>query len=182
MIDATLGAADQDGAIAGEAEKAGCGIVVVANKWDLVKDRGPDFYKTFDDELRRQLKFLEYAPILHISALTGERATKILETVDKVADARSRRVTTGELNRFVREVSAEHPPTSPGRRAVKILYAAQTGVEPPTFVFFTNIATEFHFSYQRYLVNRLREQFGLEGTPIRIHVRRREKKGPKKDS
>ena len=83
---------------------------------------------------------------------------------------------TGELNRFVREVSAEHPPASPGRRAVKILYAAQISVEPPTFVFFTNVATEFHFSYQRYLVNRLREQFKLEGTPIRIHVRRRTKK------
>ena len=176
VIDATLGAADQDGAIAGEAEKSGCGIVIVANKWDLVKDQGPDFYKKFDDELRRQLKFLDYAPILHISAMTGERATKVLEMVDRVADARSRRVPTAELNRFVREVSAEHPPASPGRRAVKILYAAQISVEPPTFVFFTNIATEFHFSYQRYLVNRLREQFKLEGTPIRIHVRRRTKK------
>lgn len=176
VIDATLGAADQDGAIAGEAEKAGCGIVIVANKWDLVKDRGPDFYKKFDDELKRQLKFLDYAPILHLSALTGERATKVLETVDRVADARSRRVPTAELNRFVRDAAAEHPPSSPGRRAVKILYAAQTSVEPPTFVFFTNIATEFHFSYQRYLVNRLREQFNLEGTPIRLHVRRRGKK------
>ena len=176
VIDATLGAADQDGSIAGEAEKAGCGVVIVANKWDLVKDRGPDFYKKFDDELRRQLKFLDYAPVLHISALTGERAVKILEMVDRVADARSRRVPTGELNRFVREIVSEHPPTSPGRRAVKVMYAAQTSVEPPTFVFFTNIATEFHFSYERYLVNRLREKFELEGTPIRLHVRRREKK------
>ena len=176
VIDATLGAADQDGAIAGIAEKAGCGIVIVANKWDLVKDQGPDFYKKFDDELRRQLKFLDYAPILHISARTGERATKLLEMVDRVAEARSSRVPTGELNRFVKQIVAEHPPKSPERRAVKIMYAAQTSVEPPTFVFFTNIATEFHFSYQRYLVNRLREQFKLEGTPIRLHVRRREKK------
>ncbi len=177
IIDATLGPADQDGAIAGEAERAGCGIVIVANKWDLVKDRGPDFYKTFDAELRRQLKFLEYAPILHISALTGERAPKILEAVDKVAEARASRVSTGELNRFVQQITAENPPRSPGKRAVRILYAAQTGTRPPTFVFFTNIATEFHFSYQRYLVNRLREKFKLEGTPIRLHVRRREKKG-----
>lgn len=176
VIDASIGAADQDGAIAGEAERAGCGIVIVANKWDLVKDKGPDFYKRFDDELRRQLKFLEYAPILHISATTGERATKVLETVDRVAAARSRRVPTGELNRFVQQITAEHPPKSPGRRAVRVLYAAQTGTEPPEFVFFTNVATEFHFSYQRYLVNRLREQFTLEGTPIRLHVRRREKK------
>ena len=176
VIDATLGAADQDGAIAGEAEKAGCGIVIAANKWDLVKDRGADYYKTFDDELRRQLKFLDYAPILHISAATGERATKVLETVDQVADARSSRVPTGELNRFVKQITAEHPPISPGRRAVRVMYAAQTSVEPPTFVFFTNVATEFHFSYQRYLINRLREEFKLAGTPIRLHVRRRERK------
>ena len=177
VIDASIGPADQDGAIAGEAEKAGCGIVIAANKWDLMKGEGPDFYKRFDDELRRQLKFLEYAPILHISAATGERATKVLEAVDKVAAARSRRVPTGELNRFVQQITADHPPRSPGRRAVRVLYAAQTGTEPPTFVFFTNVATEFHFSYERYLVNRLREQFQLEGTPIRLHVRRREKRG-----
>ncbi|MBA2259116.1 MAG: ribosome biogenesis GTPase Der [Acidobacteria bacterium] len=180
VIDATLGAADQDGAIAGEAEKAGCGVVIAVNKWDLVKDRGPDYYKEFDDELRRQLKFLDYAPILHISAATGERATKVLETVDQVADARSSRVSTGELNRFVKQITAEHPPTSPGRRAVRVMYAAQTSVEPPTFVFFTNVATEFHFSYQRYLINRLRAEFKLIGTPIRLHVRRREKKTPAK--
>jgi len=176
LIDASIGPADQDGAIAGEAEAAGCGIVIAANKWDLMKSRGPDFYKKFDDELRRQLKFLEYAPILHISATTGERAVKVLEMVDRVAAARSRRVPTGELNRFVQQITAEHPPKSPGKRAVRVLYAAQTGTEPPEFVFFTNVATEFHFSYQRYLVNRLREQFDLEGTPIRLHVRRREKK------
>ena len=176
VIDAELGAADQDGAIAGEAERAGCGIVIAANKWDLVKDRGPDFYRKFDDELRRQLKFLDYAPILHISAATGERATKVLEEVDRVAEARAKRVPTGELNRFVQEITAEHPPMSPGRRAVRVLYAAQTSVAPPTFVFFTNVATEFHFSYQRYLVNRLREKFNLAGTPIRLHVRRRQKK------
>lgn len=175
VIDASIGPADQDGAIAGEAEKAGCGIVIAANKWDLMKQQGPDFYKRFDDELRRQMKFLEYAPILHISAATGERATKVLEAVDRVAAARSRRVPTGELNRFVQQITAENPPRSPGRRAVRVLYAAQVGTEPPTFVFFTNVATEFHFSYQRYLVNRLREQFDLEGTPIRLHVRRREK-------
>ena len=175
VIDASIGPADQDGAIAGEAEKAGCGIVIAANKWDLVKDRGADYYKTFDAELRRQMKFLEYAPILHISAATGERATKVLEAVDRVAAARSSRVSTGELNRFVQQITAENPPKSPGRRAVRVLYAAQISTEPPTFVFFTNVATEFHFSYQRYLINRLREKFELEGTPIRLHVRRREK-------
>ena len=173
VIDATEGATDQDGAIAGEADRAGCGIVIAANKWDLTKGRGPDYSKTFDEELRRQLKFLDYAPILHISASTGERAPKVLEMIDKIAEARTRRVPTGELNRFVQAVTAVHPPASPGRRHVRILYAAQTSVAPPTFVFFTNVATEFHFSYERFLVNRLRESFGLIGTPIRVQVRKR---------
>jgi GTP-binding protein len=173
VIDSTEGPTDQDAAIAGEADKAGCAIVIVANKWDLMKGRGPDFSKTFDEDLRRQLKFLEYAPILHISASTGERASKVLETIDKVAEARTRRIPTAELNRFVQAVTAVHPPASPGRRHVRILYAAQTGVAPPTFVFFTNVATEFHFSYERFLANRLRESFGLMGTPIRLQVRKR---------
>ncbi len=175
VIDSVEGATDQDATIAGEAEKAGCGIIIVANKWDLMKGRGTNFSKEFDEQLRRQVKFLEYAPVLHISALSGERTPKVLETIDKVAEARTRRIPTSELNRFVAAVTAVHPPASPGRREVRILYAAQTGVSPPTFVFFTNVATEFHFSYERFLVNRLRESFGLFGTPVRIHVRRREK-------
>jgi GTP-binding protein len=173
LVDATLGAADQDAAIAGEADKAGCGVVIAANKWDLMKDRGPDFVKHFDETLRRQLKFLDWAPVLHISAATGERAPRLLEMIDKVAASRRTRVTTGELNRFVAEIGAEHPPASPGHREVRILYAAQTSVAPPTFVFFTNVATSFHFSYERFLQNRLRDAFGFIGTPIRIHVRRR---------
>jgi GTP-binding protein len=177
VIDASEGAADQDGAIAGEAENAGCGIIIAANKWDLVKERGPDYVKEFDDKLRFQLKFLEYAPILHISARTGERTHRLLETIDQVAEARARRIPTGELNRFVSAVTAVHPPASPGRREVRILYAAQTAVKPPTFVFFTNVATSFHFSYERFLLNRLRESFGLIGTPIRLIVRRRTRKG-----
>jgi GTP-binding protein len=175
VVDSVEGATDQDAAIAGEADKAGAGIIIAANKWDLMKGRGTDFSKEFDDKLRRQLKFLEYSPVLHISAATGERTAKVLETVEKVAEARTRRIPTAELNRFVSAVTAVHPPASPGRREVRILYAAQTGVAPPTFVFFTNVATEFHFSYERFMVNRLRESFGLIGTPIRIHVRRREK-------
>jgi len=176
LIDATQGATDQDAAIAGEADKAGRGVIIVANKWDLVKQHGSDFVKGFDEELRRQLKFLDYAPILHISALTGERAPKLLETIDRVTESRKKRVKTPELNKFVAEVTAAHPPASPGRHHVRILYAAQTGVAPPTFVFFTNVATTFHFSYERFLVNQLRERFGFEGTPIRFHVRTRRRK------
>jgi GTP-binding protein len=173
IVDATQGATDQDAAIAGEADKAGRGVIIVANKWDLMKDRGADFAKEFDESLRRQLKFLDYAPILHISALTGERASKLLETIDRVTASRSKRIRTPELNKFVADVTAAHPPASPGRSHVRILYAAQTGVAPPTFVFFTNVATKFHFSYERFLVNQLRDRFGFEGTPIRFHVRTR---------
>jgi GTPase len=175
LIDSVEGATDQDATIAGEAEKAGCGVIVAANKWDLMKGRGTDFSKGFDDKMRQQMKFLEYAPILHISATSGERTLKVLETIDKVAAARSKRIPTGELNRFIQAVTATHPPASPGRRQVRILYATQKGTSPPTFVLFTNVATEFHFSYERYLVNRLRESFDLVGTPIRLQVRRREK-------
>jgi len=176
IVDATQGATDQDAAIAGEADKAGRGVIIVANKWDLVKDRGSDYVKEFDEALRRQLKFLDYAPILHISALTGERASKVLETIDRITMSRQKRVKTPELNKFVAEVTAAHPPASPGRAHVRVLYAAQTGVAPPTFVFFTNVATKFHFSYERFLVNQLRDRFGFEGTPIKFHVRTRRRR------
>jgi GTP-binding protein len=176
VVDASVGATDQDATIAGEADRAGRGVVIVANKWDLMKDRGPDFVKTFDEMLRRQLKFLDYAPVLHLSAATGERTHKLLETIDRVSASRRTRVKTPELNRFVQRVTAAHPPASPGRKHVRILYAAQTAVAPPTFVFFTNVATSFHFSYERFLVNELRDAFGFVGTPIRLHVRRRPEK------
>jgi GTP-binding protein len=173
VIDAVEGATDQDAAIGGEADRAGRGIVILANKWDLVKRTDPMFAKHFDDELRRRMKFLDYAPVLHISALTGERTPKVLETIDKVAAARRKRIPTPALNRFIESVTAAHPPVSPGRKHVRIMYTAQIGAAPPSFVFFTNVATTFHFSYERFLVNRLREQFGFVGTPIRVQVRRR---------
>ena len=171
VVDATAGVTEQDAAIVGEAEKAGCGVILVANKWDLMKDHGPDTAKVFDEDLRHRLKFLDYAPILHLSALTGERTPKLLEGVDRVAAARLKRVKTPELNRFVARITAEHPPASPGRANVRVLYAAQIGVAPPTFVFFTNVGASFHFSYERFLVNQLRQEFGFEGTPLRIQVR-----------
>jgi GTP-binding protein len=173
VIDAAEGVTDQDAAIAGEAERAGRGIVLAVNKWDLVKRADPDFVKAFDAEVRRRLKFLDYAPILHISALTGERTGKVLETIDRVADARRQRVPTAVLNTFVASVAAKTPPTTKGKRHVRILYAAQVSVAPPTFVFFTNVATSFHFSYERYLTNQLRERFGFLGTPIRVTARKR---------
>jgi GTPase len=179
VVDASSGAAEQDAAIGGEADRAGRGVVIVANKWDLVKDRGPKYSQVFDEETRHRMRFLDYAPILHVSAVTGERAPKIIETIDRVGEARRKKIPTPALNKFIASVTAANPPASPGRKHVRILYAAQIGVAPPSFVLFTNVATEFHFSYERFLINKIREEFGFLGTPIRIQVRRRNKKGVK---
>ncbi len=173
VIDATVGPTDQDGAIAGAAKEAGRGIIIAANKWDLMKDQGPDAAKTFDENLRYQLKFLDYAPILHISAVTGERTPKLLETVDKVSAAARARVPTGELNRFIEKITSSSPPVTAGRRNVRVMYAAQASVAPPTFVLFTNTVAKLHFSYERFLENRLRETYGFFGNPIRIQIRGR---------
>jgi GTP-binding protein len=180
VVDATEGAGDRDGAIAGEALDAGCGVVIAVNKWDLVKGRGDKWVAAFDDKLRFQLKFLDFAPIVHLSARTGDRTGRLLEIVDAVARARRKRVTTSELNRFLERVTTAHPPTSKTRRDVRILYGAQVGEAPPAFVLFTNVATELHFSYERYLINALRETFGFEGTPIRLTVRRRGGQAPRR--
>jgi GTP-binding protein len=173
VLDATEGATDRDAAIAGAVERAGCGLILAVNKWDLVKGRGEDWIRSFDDGVREQLDFVDYAPLVHVSALTGERTPKLLELVDRVAAARRRRVGTAELNKLIEAVTAVHPPPSSGKRPLKLLYATQTDVAPPTFVVFTNSATRLHFSYERFLVNRLREAFGFEGSPIRLLVRRR---------
>ena len=180
VVDALEGAGDREGAIAGEAEEAGCGIVIAVNKWDLVKGRGQEFVRDFDDKLRFQLKFLEYAPIVHLSALTGDRTGRLLEVVDRVATARQKRVSTSQVNRFLEKVTSAHAPTSKTRREVRILYGLQASVGPPSFVLFTNVASELHFSYERYLVNQLRKEFGFEGTPIRLTVRKRARDGSRK--
>jgi GTP-binding protein len=173
VLDATVGPTDQDGAIAGAAKDAGRGIIIAANKWDLMKEQGPDAAKVFDEQVRYHLKFLDYAPILHISAATGERTPKLLETIDRVATAARTRVPTGELNRFIEKVTTASPPVTAGKRNVRVMYAAQASVAPPTFVLFTNAVTKLHFSYERFLENRLRESYGFFGNPIRIQVRGR---------
>src|SRR5260370_26557706 len=119
------------------------------------------------------MRFLDYAPILHVSAATGERVTKVLETIDRIAETRRTRIPTPALNKFIEAVTAANPPVSPGRRHVRILYAAQVGVAPPSFVFFTNVATSFPFSYERFPVNRRRERFGCGGPPTTVQVPRR---------
>jgi GTP-binding protein len=173
VLDATVGPTDQDGAIAGAAKEAGKGIIIAANKWDLMKEQGDDAAKIFDENLRYQLKFLDFAPILHISAATGERTPKLLEVVDKVATAARTRVPTGELNRFIEKITSASPPVTSGKRNVRVMYASQTGKAPPTFVLFTNAEAKLHFSYERFLENRLRESYGFFGNPIRIQVRGR---------
>ena len=133
----------QDAAIAGEADRLGKGIIIAANKWDLMKDRGPEFVKTFDEDAARPAEVSRLrAGAAHLGGDRRAHAAKLLEAIDAVAASRRKRVKTSELNRFVERISAEHPPASPGRRHVRILYAAQTAVAPPTFVFFTNVATD----------------------------------------
>lgn len=176
VVDATEGAGDREGAIAGEAEAAGCGLVIAVNKWDLVRGQGQEWVRAFDDKLRFQLKFLDYVPIVHVSAMTGEHTGRLLEIADRVAAARKRRVSTSELNKFLEVTTAAHPPTSKTAREIRILYGAQTSTAPPKFIFFTNVATELHFSYERFLTNKIREEFGFEGTPIRLTFRKRSRK------
>jgi GTP-binding protein len=192
VLDATVGPTDQDGAIAGAAQEAGRGIIIAANKWDLMKrpaghqaggpsDDAEDVAKAFDENVRYHLKFLDYAPILHISAATGERTPKLLEMVDRVATAAKTRVPTGELNRFIEKVTTASPPVTSSKRNVRIKYAVQSSVAPPTIVLFTNTESKFHFSYERFLQNRLRETYDFFGNPIRLQVRggrRDEKKEP----
>ena len=173
MIDASDGVTKRDAAIAGEAERAGCGLVLAANKWDLVKGKEQGFADRFDETVRRSIKFAEYAPIVHVSALTGHRAPNLLELVEKVGRARGAHIATPELNRFLEKATSRHVPGSRRLGDVKIQYGTQVGVKPPRFVLFTNTATSLHFSYERFLKNRLRETFDFIGTPIRIQVRSR---------
>ena len=173
VVDAAAGVGRRDASIAGEAVGAGCGVVIVANKWDLVKDGGLDFATQFDQRLRDALKFADYAPVVHLSALTGERTERLLALVEEVDAARRRHVTTGELNRVLGRATRAQTPSGVGRGSVQIRYAVQTGVAPPIFTLFTSRGTRLHFSYERFIQNRLREAFGFKGTPIRLKVRGR---------
>jgi len=172
LIDATEGVTEQDKKIAGYAHEAGKGIILIINKWDLIEKDEKTMNK-FDREIREELAYMDYAPTLFISAKTRQRVDKILELADFVAEQNSTRISTSTLNSQVREwVSLTPPPTDKGRR-LKILFATQTGVKPPTFVFFVNDQELMHFSYLRYLENQLRKNFGFEGSPIRMIVRQR---------
>ena len=172
VVDASRPVARQDAVIAGEAERAGCGIVIAANKWDLVRQRD-DFARQFEAALRDGLKFAEFAPIVRVSALTGARAPKLVELVREVARARAAHVSTADVNRVLEQATRRNPPHSPGKGEVKIYYGTQVAASPPRFLVFTNTTARLHFSYERFLKNRLREAFGFLGTPIRLQARAR---------
>ena len=175
MIDARDGVTEQDTKIAGMAHEAGKASIIIVNKWDLVEKETGTMEKMRKDVMR-DLSFMSYAPILFISALTGQRTNRIFELINFVNDQSNMRITTGMLNNVLADAQARvQPPTDKGRR-LKIYYMTQTGIKPPTFVIFCNSRELFHFSYQRYLENQIRAVFGLEGTPIRIIIRQKGEK------
>lgn len=167
LIDATVGVTDQDAKIAGEAHEAGKGVIIVINKWDAVeKETGT--LENYKKDVYNKLGYLTYAPIIFISAKTGQRVDKLFDLINKVANNNAMRVSTSMLNQVISEaIAVRQPPTDKGKR-LKILYATQASSKPPTFVIFVNDKSLFHFSYERYLVNQIRTNFGLEGTPIRV--------------
>ena len=175
MIDARDGVTEQDTKIAGLAHEAGKASIVVVNKWDLV-DKETGTMEKMRKDIMRDLSFMSYAPILFISALTGQRTDRIFELINFVNDQSNMRITTGMLNNVLADAQARvQPPTDKGRR-LKIYYMTQTGIKPPNFVIFCNNRELFHFSYQRYLENQIRAVFGLEGTPVRIVIRQKGEK------
>ncbi len=176
MIDALEGVTDQDAKIAGEAHEAGKGIIIVVNKWDEYEKETGTLEK-YKKEVYNKLSYLSYAPMIFISAKTGQRVDKLFGMINNVAEQNSRRIATSVLNQVINEaIAIVQPPSDKGRR-LKILYGTQASTKPPTFVIFVNNKELFHFSYERYLVNQIRKEFGLEGTPIRIIVREKHEKG-----
>lgn len=174
VIDATEGVTDQDKRIVGYAHEQGKGLILIINKWDLITKDDKTINK-FEKKIREELAFVGYAPTQFVSAKTGQRINKIMELVEFVAEQTSRRILTSTLNSQVREWVHLNPPPSDKGRRLKILYATQQGVQPPTFIFFVNDPELVHFSYRRHLENQLRKNFGFEGSPIRLIMRKRDK-------
>ena len=173
VIDAVEGLTAQDAHIAGYVVEEGKGLLVAVNKWDLLTEKSDRTFDQYVEWIRHQAPFLDFAPVLSISAKTGQRVERVLETAIDIWGERRKRVSTGELNRLVGEAAERVvAPIVKGRRP-KLFYATQVAVAPPTFVFFAREAGSVHFSYRRYLENRLREAFGFDGTPIRLIFRER---------
>ena len=176
MIDANEGVTEQDAKIAGEAHEAGKGIIIAVNKWDEY-EKDNNTVEKYKKEIYNKLSYLSYAPIIFISAKTGQRVEKLYELINTVASQNAMRVSTSVLNQVLNEaIAIVQPPTDKGKR-LKIFYMTQASTKPPTFVVFVNDKQLFHFSYERYLVNQLRKEFGLVGTPVRIIAREKIQKG-----
>ena len=173
MINAYDGITDQDKRIAGYAHEAGKASVIVVNKWDIYPDKDDKSTLRFTDDLREQLGFLQYAPVVYTSALTGQRVPRVTELVKYVADQQMMRIKTSLLNELVRDAVSVNPPPMHRGRQLKILFMTQADVHPPKFILFVNDPKLMHFSYLRFIENRLREQFGFEGTPLKLIVRAR---------
>ena len=175
VIDATEGITDQDAKIAGIAHERGKGMIIVVNKWDAVEKDDKTIYK-FTKEIREKLSYMPYAELLFVSAATGQRLPKLFETIDAVIENHSLRVATGVLNEIMTEaVAMQQPPTDKGKR-LKLFYITQVAVKPPTFVIFVNDKELMHFSYTRYIENKIREAFGFRGTPLKFIIRERKEK------
>ena len=175
MIDANEGVTEQDTKIAGEAHEAGKGVIIVVNKWDEVEKETGTLEK-YKKEIYAKLAYLSYAPIIFISAKTGQRVEKLFDMINEVAKQNAMRISTSVLNQVINEaIAIVQPPTDKGKR-LKIFYGTQASTKPPTFVIFVNSKELFHFSYERYLVNQIRKEFGLQGTPVRIIVREKDEK------
>ena len=175
LVDANEGVTEQDTKVAGLAHEAGKACIIVVNKWDAIEkdDKTMDHMR---QDIRRDLSYMTYAPIVFISALTGQRVDRLFDLINYVNDQASLRITTGMLNTVLADATARvQPPTDKGRR-LKIYYMTQVGIKPPHFVCFCNDAKLFHFSYQRYLENQIRSTFGLEGTPVRLTIRQKSDK------
>jgi len=172
LIDAKEGITEQDAKIAGLAHDKGRASVLVVNKWDLIEKDSYTIYK-YTEDIRYNLKFIRYAPIIFVSALTGQRALKIIDLVDRVAEQYQRRVPTSELNRVFEEVILSNPPPMYRNKELKLYYITQVSIKPPAFVIFVNYPEGIHFSYERYIVNKIRENFEFDGTPVRVFFRKR---------
>ena len=173
LVDANEGVTEQDTKIAGLVHEAGKAAIIVVNKWDAVENKETNTMRDLENDVRRDLSYMLYAPVVFLSALTGQRVDKLFPMIREVYRQNTSRITTGALNSILAEATARvQPPSDKGRR-LKIYYMTQAGTKPPHFVIFCNDARLFHFSYQRYLENQIREVFGLKGTPVRITIRQK---------
>jgi GTP-binding protein len=175
LIDAIEGPTALDATIAGYAHEAGASLIIAVNKWDAV-EKDTHTTKQYETRIREMMKFADYAPIVFISAKTGQRVTRLLDLATRAYEERNKRIQTAEINRFFEKNLEQPRATTPSRHPIRVLYITQAGTSPPTFVLFTSSRSpraKLHFSYERYLENRLREEFGFFATPIRIKQRRK---------